>query len=281
MGNPLHRRRLHRPLQSLSHRHLHRPTHPKPSPSPPTPHHPHPLDLDRHLHRHRTNPPLRKPSPHHPHHATPPLHPPCHPTRSPLRSELEIDPTDTPVLLLAGDGHSARHDFGLWAATILSQLFPNTRAILREDPRYTRGTGDPGLNRFLNNLPNDRLIAIAPATTPWPDLLAIADIMLLTPSITTPTGPLLHALAANVPILATPVPCITEIIHDGTNGLLSATPPPRAIAAKLEEFMNDPTLRQTITQGVRAWTSTQPTPTQFIEALTAIYEPTPTLATAS
>ena len=210
---------------------------------------------------------------------TPPI-PQLPPTRaaSSLKSELELDPTDTPLLLLAGDGHSARHYFGLWAATILSQLYPNTRAILREDPRYTRGTGDPGLNRFLNNLPNDRLISIAPASTPWPDLLAIADLMLLTPNLSTPPAPLLHAMAANVPILATPVPCITEIIHDNINGLLSATPTPRAIAAKLEEFMTIPTLRQTIIQGARAWTTTQPTRADFLEALTAIYDPTPTLA---
>ena len=96
-----------------------------------------------------------------------------------------------------------------------------------------------------------------------------------------PHRPLLHAPAAGVPILATPVPCITEIIHDNVNGLLSATPTPRALAAKLEEFLTTPALGPTVTQGARAWTATQPTRAEFLEALTAIYEPTPTFATTS
>ncbi|MGN6368469.1 MAG: glycosyltransferase [Phycisphaerae bacterium] len=195
-------------------------------------------------------------------------------TPSALRTLLELSPTDGPLLLLAGDGPSARHDFGLWAAAILSQLYPNARAILREDPR---GAEDPGLTRFLNNLPDDRLITIAPPTATWPDLLSLADLMLLTPAPTlpTPTAPLLHALAANVPIIATPVPCITEIITDGTNGLLANSPTPRAIAARLEEFMTDPNLRQTISHGARTWTTTQPTPTQFLAALTNNYNDIP------
>ncbi|HUO10704.1 MAG TPA: glycosyltransferase family 4 protein [Phycisphaerae bacterium] len=165
-----------------------------------------------------------------------------------LRNELEIDPSDGPILLLGGEGPAARHDFGLWAAAIFQQLFPRTRVIVREDPR---GCPDSGLDRFLNALPEEHIIAVARPELPFRQLLSIADAFLLTPDHGCGTGSLLHAMAAGVPVVGTPVPCMAEIIQDGENGLLAESVAPRAIAAKLELLLNDATMQNALSARAR------------------------------
>jgi glycosyltransferase involved in cell wall biosynthesis len=158
-----------------------------------------------------------------------------------LKTDLDIQPSDGPILLLGGEGRSARHDFGLWAAAILQQMFPNTRVIVREDPR---GTPNPGLDRFLNALPAERTIVVAPPELTWRQLVSIADVLVVTPDSATAIGSILEAMAQKVPVIGTPIECVTELIENGRTGLLARTVTPRAIAARLEEFTNDLTLKE-------------------------------------
>ncbi|HVX87135.1 MAG TPA: glycosyltransferase [Phycisphaerae bacterium] len=179
-----------------------------------------------------------------------------------LRLALGIAPDEGPILLLAGDGPSARHDWGLWSGAILQQIYPRTRVLVRENPRFREDAGgnslsdrratDPGLDRFRDALPDPDLLVVAPGSARWSALVHAADVLLATPDHSTGTGALLAAMAAGTPVIATPVPAMTELVSHGDTGLVARHSAPRFIAARLEEYMNDSTLRPPFVDRARA-----------------------------
>jgi hypothetical protein len=187
---------------------------------------------------------------------------------TPLRESLGIGPEEGPIVLLAGEGPRARHDHGLWAVAILEQLFPRTRAIVRED---SRGRVDAGLERFRHSLPDEQALVIAPAEMAWGTLVHAADIVLATPDGAMGTGSVLAAMAAGVPVLATPEACMTDLIAHGETGMIARTGKPRAVAARMEEFMADSTLRYPLTDRARARVHGEHSPTAMVEAVMGVY----------
>jgi glycosyltransferase involved in cell wall biosynthesis len=181
-----------------------------------------------------------------------------------LREALGLLPEDGPIVLLGGEGGSGslilpagmdpiaqggrsgpRHDLGIWAAALLQVIFPRIRVLVREDPR---GNPDPGLERMLDRLPDNDLTVLAPAENSWRQLMGLADVLLATPDGPFATGSIVHAFAAQVPVIGTPVDAVREHIIDGHNGMLTAGTRPREIAAALERLLTQPELR---TQCVR------------------------------
>lgn len=187
---------------------------------------------------------------------------------TPLRESLGIGPGDGPVVLLAGEGRRARHDHGLWAVAILEQLFPRTRTIVRED---SRGRVDLGLERFRHALPDEETLVIAPAEMAWGTLVHAADIVLATPDGAMGTASVLAAMAAGVPVLATPEACMTDLIAHGETGMIARTSKPRSVAARLEEFMADSTLRYPLTDRARARVHGEHAPSAMVEAVMGNY----------
>ena len=185
-----------------------------------------------------------------------------------VKRELGIDPDDGPIIFLGGEGRNARHDHGLWAVAILQQIFPHARAIVRDDPR---GGIDPGIAAFHQTLPANDMFVIAPSATTWSALLRAADIFLISADASIPTGSILAAMAAGVPVIGTPVECVSELVAHGHTGLLAKSVKPRAIAAHLEEFMNDATLRWPLTDRARADVYEQFSPSAMIEAFATQY----------
>jgi hypothetical protein len=180
-------------------------------------------------------------------------------SKSDLQIELGLLPEDGPLLLLGGEGGTGsvlaapgldsrnqggpRHDLGLWAAAILQQIFPRIRAIVREDPR---GRVDPGLVRFMNDLPDTNIVVAAPGNWTWGKLLSIADLLLVTPDGPFAAGSVVHAFGAKVPVVGTPVDSVREYITEGTTGLLTAACRPRAIAAGVEALLAQIDVRQRV-----------------------------------
>ncbi len=180
-----------------------------------------------------------------------------------VREELGLLPEDGPILLLGGDGGGEtllsgagvdplkqggrggpRHDLGMWAAGILQQIFPRIRAIVREDPR---GRPNSGLNRLLTNLADEDVTVLAPADWPWAKLLSVADALVVTPDGPFAAGSILHAFACRVPVVGTPVDSVREHVTDQQTGLISPSTQAREIAAVLEAYLADRTLREKLT----------------------------------
>jgi glycosyltransferase involved in cell wall biosynthesis len=64
--------------------------------------------------------------------------------------------------------------------------------------------------------------------------------------------PLLEAMQAGVPLVASDIPVIDEIVRDGTDGLLVAPESPAALAAGIIRLLDDPALRARLAAGGRA-----------------------------
>jgi glycosyltransferase involved in cell wall biosynthesis len=84
-----------------------------------------------------------------------------------------------------------------------------------------------------------------------PDLLSAMDILVL-PSHTEGFGlALVEAMAAGLPVIATSVGALPEVVTEGENGLLI---PPRdagALAGALERLLSDPALAQRLGANAR------------------------------
>lgn len=84
------------------------------------------------------------------------------------------------------------------------------------------------------------------------ETVASADVAVL-PSVTTPSGKqegipvaLMEALAAGVPVVASRLSGIPELVEDGVGGLLVPQRDPAALAAALARLQDDPMLRRSL-----------------------------------
>jgi glycosyltransferase involved in cell wall biosynthesis len=62
----------------------------------------------------------------------------------------------------------------------------------------------------------------------------------------------IESLAAGCPVIATPVGGVTDIISDGTNGLLVAVGDDEALAGAIHRLVADPALRERLGRQGRA-----------------------------
>ncbi len=95
--------------------------------------------------------------------------------------------------------------------------------------------------RFIGQVPNHEL----------PRYLQVAD-MFIRPSLSEGLGiSFLEAMAAGVPVIATPVGGIPEFLVDGETGLFCEVNNPQSIAQKVEKLMKDKESREYIVKNAR------------------------------
>ena len=171
---------------------------------------------------------------------------------------------------MGGDGSTpaSRHDYGLWVGAILQQIFPRVRVIVREDPRARQ---NHGLERLFNDLPDGEVPILAPSAYSLEQLAPLADIFLVTAHANIASGSILHAMAAGLPVVGTPIESVREIIQNDRNGLLSTEIKPRPIAAPVEQLLSDQALRNRLTAAARTDIATHFTPAAMIESYHHLY----------
>jgi glycosyltransferase involved in cell wall biosynthesis len=96
----------------------------------------------------------------------------------------------------------------------------------------------------------ERVTLHGPVTGPA-EALAMLDVLVL-PSDAEGFGlVLIEAMAAGVPLVATNVPGIRDVVRDGVNGLLVPARNPAAIAAAIQRIFSDANLRDELIRGGR------------------------------
>jgi glycosyltransferase involved in cell wall biosynthesis len=104
----------------------------------------------------------------------------------------------------------------------------------------------------MDRLPDGEVVVLAPAEMPWERLVLAADALLITADGQVEMNAALHAMAAGVPVVGTPVDAVREVIIDGVNGLVSKELKPRSIAARVEDLLRDAVLRKKVVSGAKA-----------------------------
>jgi len=151
-----------------------------------------------------------------------------------LRRELGLGAEDFVVGMVSALRPEKGHDVALDAVRILSARFPSLRLLVV-------GQGDlrTEIERRAQELGG--AVVVAGLRQDLPRVFDALDVLLQPSRADAFPTSILEAMAASVPVLASAVGGIPEIIRDGETGVL-ITPPPEAgrLASALAELLEDP-----------------------------------------
>ena len=100
---------------------------------------------------------------------------------------------------------------------------------------------------------------------------AAADVVVLPSHSEGSPYVLLEAMAANVPIVATAVGGVPEMVEDEESALLVPQRDPRAMAAAIARVLTDPALAQRLTANASALVATRYSPETYVRSILEIY----------
>jgi glycosyltransferase involved in cell wall biosynthesis len=183
-----------------------------------------------------------------------------------VRAELGLKQKDAVVAMIAVLRPGKGHDLAIAAVEEVRRAVPGVRLLI---------AGEGPARDDVATLA-DRLGEAAVLAGHRDDVMAVLDASdaLLHPSATDafPTV-LLQALAAGVPIVASEVGGIPEIVEDGRTGLLVPPPlTPRAFAARLDQLLGDGDLRRAFAERGRERYAAEFTAERWAGRLRSIYE---------
>ncbi len=164
-------------------------------------------------------------------------------TAAELRQSLELRADDHPVIFLGGTPHPHnRQDLGLWATAILQQLYPQAQALIRLGSLHYAPLQDQQrrLLAFAQDLPHPAMIQFVEPEIPVATVLAIADIMLFTPDQDIDFAVMLQAMATGVPVVATSVPGIVDLVGESRSASLVPVQEPWPLAAAAHHLLSNP-----------------------------------------
>ena len=155
-----------------------------------------------------------------------------------VRSELGLAEDDLVVATLSKLRPEKAHDVALGAAALLRERFPGLRLVVVGD-----GDERPALEREA--VPLGDAVRFAGYRADVMGVLDAVDVLLHPSRADAFPTTLLEAMAASVPVVATAVGGIPEIVEDGATGALVSSPPrPEAFAAALGPLLEDQALRK-------------------------------------
>lgn len=163
-----------------------------------------------------------------------------------LRAELELEGSH-PVLLTVGRLYPTKgHRFLIPMVQQLKNRWPNIRLLIAGDgellPEIQKQVDDAGLSESITLLGSRSDI---------PDLHRISDVFVF-PSYSEGLGlVLIEAMASGLPVVASNVPPMDEVVDDGVTGKLVAAKDPEALAKGVEQVLSDTDINRFGTAGRR------------------------------
>lgn len=162
-----------------------------------------------------------------------------------LKNNLGLNP-DLPIVSVVARLHPVKgHEYFLQAARILLDRGIKAQFLLVGDGIYR-----DRLEKMRTDLKLDQDVFMPGYYSPIEDIYGISDLVCL-PSLMEGLGMvILEAMHFNVPVVASRVGGVPEIITDGVNGLLVEPRDPEGLAAAMAKVFSDPELRGRLcTQG--------------------------------
>ncbi|MGB2710047.1 MAG: glycosyltransferase family 4 protein, partial [Conexibacter sp.] len=158
------------------------------------------------------------------------------------------------------------HDVAVEAVRRLLPRFPQLRLLIAGD-----GPSLPEIRRLVAPLGEAALLLGHRSDVV--ELLGATDVLLYPTSMDAFPTTLLEAGAVGLPVLATAVGGIPEIVQDGVTGLLVASPPSAdAVAPALERLLGDAELRARLGVAARARFDADFTAARWAQRLRSVYD---------
>jgi glycosyltransferase involved in cell wall biosynthesis len=163
-----------------------------------------------------------------------------------VAAELAL-PGGSPVLLMPGPpSRTGGHRYGVWAAALLQQRWADVRIIVPgSSPEQRR------LRRFAEGIELGGMTVFTGDRYGWPELLAVADVLLVPATGDVDTTPLAWAMAAGVPIVGTATPAVEELIAAGRTGLLAEPRVLPSLTSMVMRVMDEQAVRRRIVEQAR------------------------------
>ena len=182
-----------------------------------------------------------------------------------VRAELGLGPGDLVVAMVSSLRPEKGHDVAIEAVRASLARFPSLRLVVVGD-----GPLRPWIERAAAAL-GDRVV-LAGYRPDVPAVLDAADVLIQPSRADAFPTAVLEAMAASVPVLATDVGGVAEIVRRGVTGALVADPPsPAAFVAALAPLLDDPALRHRLGAAGRARFDAEFTAARWARRLRDVY----------
>lgn len=150
-----------------------------------------------------------------------------------IREELGI-PADAGVISMVANYSEAKHDCFLRAVPLVLREVPNAYFILAG-----RDTGPETFGSIIASLGVSKNVILAGFRSDVPDILSATDITVNSAISEGLSGALIESFAMGVPVVASNVGGIPEVVNEGVNGLLVPPSSPEALAAAIIKLLKD------------------------------------------
>jgi len=175
------------------------------------------------------------------------------------------------VVLAPGESTPvANHRAAVHAVSILHVLDRSYRILL-----WGRGRDAPQMTWLARRLRQPSLVTLADRalgrSVDFEDLLAAADLALVTASAAAPTAPLAVCMAAGLPIAAAESTATSELLHDAKNAALVPSRP-RLLAKRVLELREDRVQATRLGRTAREDARRRFDPVRFVGEYQKLYE---------
>jgi len=184
------------------------------------------------------------------------------------RQALGLD-GERPVIVSVG-----RQEFqkGQWhlleAMALLRAERPDARLVLAG----RRGNASPRLEEVMRRLDLNGSVRFLGHRDDVPDVLAAADIFVC-PSLSEGlNGSIIEAMALGLPVVASDLPAVREVVEEGANALLVPPGSPGSLAGAVRELIDDPARREALGARGREIFEERFRLEPSVDAMAALYE---------
>jgi len=144
------------------------------------------------------------------------------------RAEIGLPPQGRVLLMPSPPSRAGGQYYGIWAAAILRQIWPDLSMIVPGTSREQQR-----LHRFVEQLYCPEIYHLTGDRYPPAQLLAVSDMMIVPAVDDTPTGWVAWAMAASVPVVGSATPSVTELLADRHTGFLCRPAEPHTLATRI------------------------------------------------
>lgn len=184
-----------------------------------------------------------------------------------VKSELGLEPEDRVAVLIGAFVARKGHRYALRAAQTILEQIPTFKLVL-----VGGGSLEAELRAESDELGVSRAVVFAGFRRDVPAVLAASDVLLLPSEDECLPLVILEAMASGLPVVATDVGGISEVVKHEVTGRLIEPGDPRQLSDALIEILSDPDRARAMGRAGRAWIETGASAEACTGAVLRLYE---------